>query len=778
MKNRILIIDQKKDYGNKYVKEINEAGCELEITARLNEAFKYLQENPVEVIIIRDSYLPAPGSKNHNKLKSYSENSFLIIINTGEKSFHLSDYMMLSADHSLAREQVLDNPAGLCGLLEDINAFAPIKLLVITKSADIKKLIQESWSAERGEIEHEFETSVTESMERIVAGEFDLILIDSNFHGRVPALELLGLIKEDPEVDVPMLLIYEETEPAEIRNAFLAGVKDVILLDDLADGKIDIAELVLKSVKQYRKGRLLSDMRLTTTKNLKSDENAAETSGKANQNIFEHIFDNAVSAIFVLNEKGEILKYNDMAVELFGLKKNDNDVGKLLTKYFDPDDDGTEKLKKCFSGDCSKPVDIYTTGIHADMTVFPAELTISGFSDGGDAKYILFVRDITEKDKRENEVKQQNKELFLLYHISQEIRKEYELSNILYIILEQSLDFSQSDFGAIYLLDRDYLNLEATIKHAEREFEPEAKLKIKQADYTLQVRKNADIDSDGFRSSISLPIISREKIVGVLKAYSSKIEHFEGWRVRLLETLCNQIGIIIENAQLLKRIEARGQMLQELSDKLIKVQEDERKHLSQELHDGIGQSMSLIKIYLQMIMKSLVPRDDEKNRQFDNIIRLLDDTISAVRDMATRMHPMMLDDLGLVAAAKWYLNTYIKEHPIEINFKHPSVLPELDPDARLVIFRVLTEAVHNSLKYSNADRIDITLRKLKNKIALNIKDNGIGFDTEGIYNQSRLPGIGLLAMRERAASVEGICQILSSEGSGCEIKLEVPLGGK
>jgi signal transduction histidine kinase len=138
---------------------------------------------------------------------------------------------------------------------------------------------------------------------------------------------------------------------------------------------------------------------------------------------------------------------------------------------------------------------------------------------------------------------------------------------------------------------------------------------------------------------------------------------------------------------------------------------------------------------------------------------------------------MVLDDLGLISAVKWYLSTFMKDSEIDFKFKHPGIFPSLDPEKRLVMFRVLTEAVHNAVKYSSATQITIELKRIgKKKIGLSVKDNGKGFDFEDVYNKSKsLPGIGLLAMNERASHINADCEILTAEGKGCLVKLTVPM---
>jgi two-component system sensor histidine kinase DegS len=167
----------------------------------------------------------------------------------------------------------------------------------------------------------------------------------------------------------------------------------------------------------------------------------------------------------------------------------------------------------------------------------------------------------------------------------------------------------------------------------------------------------------------------------------------------------------------------------------------------------------------------------EKESEFKNILNLLNDTINATRDLATRIHPTVLDDLGLISGVEWFISTFPKDTPVKFQFTHPSVFPKVDEEKRLSIFRILTEAVSNAVKHSEAKMIKISFEKAgRNKINVRVIDDGKGFNLENIYKSGKMgTGIGLLAIKERAAHINAECEIISDTGKGCEVKLTVPL---
>jgi signal transduction histidine kinase len=203
---------------------------------------------------------------------------------------------------------------------------------------------------------------------------------------------------------------------------------------------------------------------------------------------------------------------------------------------------------------------------------------------------------------------------------------------------------------------------------------------------------------------------------------------------------------------------ARGE-LSRLSALLVRAQEEERRRLSRELHDEIGQSMSAILMELHRLESS--PPDPETRRQrFASLRGLAERTVAMVRNMALLLRPSMLDDLGLVAALRWQAKEVSRRTGIRVRVSAEEI-PEDPPEPiRTCLYRVAQEALHNCARHSGASLARVVVRQSPNILCLSIEDDGIGFEA-GLEK-----GLGLLGMEERVESLGGIFSIESQPGVG------------
>ncbi len=200
--------------------------------------------------------------------------------------------------------------------------------------------------------------------------------------------------------------------------------------------------------------------------------------------------------------------------------------------------------------------------------------------------------------------------------------------------------------------------------------------------------------------------------------------------------------------------------LRELSRRLLRVQEEERRALARELHDEVGQLLGAIKLNL----KALSPGSDEKNAaRIHDGLEIVDATIAQIRDRALDLRPALLDDLGLAAALDWLCSQQAKRSGIPISLL-ASPLPTLPPDLATAIYRIVQEGITNTLKHAAANHIEVTLQADDEGIDVSIFDNGHGFD-----NNVVAPGVGLPGMRERVETLGGRLGISSTVDGGTRI---------
>jgi signal transduction histidine kinase len=214
--------------------------------------------------------------------------------------------------------------------------------------------------------------------------------------------------------------------------------------------------------------------------------------------------------------------------------------------------------------------------------------------------------------------------------------------------------------------------------------------------------------------------------------------------------------------------DARGQ-LKDLSAKLVQAQETERRALSRELHDEVGQSLSAVLVELRNLSATLKVRSDEQSRSHAETIKgLVENTVRVVRNMALLLRPSMLDDLGLIPALKWQAREVSKQTAMDVSVATELESGDLPDEYKTCIYRVVQEALHNCARHSHAATVRIRVEQLPDRLKLVIQDDGQGFDV------GHTKGLGLLGIHERVARLEGKCVIHSSPGSGTELLVELP----
>ncbi len=188
---------------------------------------------------------------------------------------------------------------------------------------------------------------------------------------------------------------------------------------------------------------------------------------------------------------------------------------------------------------------------------------------------------------------------------------------------------------------------------------------------------------------------------------------------------------------------ARAQ-LTDLSAKLVQAQETERRALSRELHDEVGQSLSAVLIELRNLSAGLGMRNAEQSRaQVEEIKSLVESTIGWFRNMALLLRPSMLDDLGLIPALRWQAREISKRTSMDVIVTAELTSDDLPDDYKTCIYRVVQEALHNCARHSNAGTVRVRVQQAGGRITLSIQDDGLGFDT------AQMKGLGLLRIQEQ-----------------------------
>jgi signal transduction histidine kinase len=210
--------------------------------------------------------------------------------------------------------------------------------------------------------------------------------------------------------------------------------------------------------------------------------------------------------------------------------------------------------------------------------------------------------------------------------------------------------------------------------------------------------------------------------------------------------------------------------LKQLSARLVEAQENERRSISRELHDEVGQALTGIRVELANLSRTIRSKEvDGLEVKVDEIKEMVEDSVGVVRNMALLLRPSMLDDLGLVPALQWQAREVSKRTGVRVKVAAEGVSEDLPEEHKTCIYRIVQEALHNCVQHSEARMVRVTVQQEPSRILLAIQDDGKGFDVQ----QER--GMGLLGMQERVSHLGGTFSVESLPGSGAILCIVLPL---
>ena len=286
----------------------------------------------------------------------------------------------------------------------------------------------------------------------------------------------------------------------------------------------------------------------------------------------------------------------------------------------------------------------------------------------------------------------------------------------------------------------------------------------------------AALASSGVRAVVSAPLMASGDVFGALHVASDKPASYSARHVAIVEEVSTSVALAIHNARLRETLNKNSQQLQLLSARLIDAQETERKRLSHELHDEMGQILTAISLNLAAIERKLPPDGNDNLRaQLADANAFVAGLTNQVRSLSLELRPAMLLDLGLTSTLRWYVANYTRRRDMQIRFK-TDVLPEhLAENVEITAYRVVQEALTNANRHSGASKVDLRISRGNGTIQIVIEDNGCGFDPDSVGAGEVIgSGVGLVMMRERISTINGRLDIRSRPGEGTRITAEIP----
>ncbi len=225
-----------------------------------------------------------------------------------------------------------------------------------------------------------------------------------------------------------------------------------------------------------------------------------------------------------------------------------------------------------------------------------------------------------------------------------------------------------------------------------------------------------------------------------------------------------------------EELETSYRAIRKLTAHLQNIREEERTHIAREIHDELGQQLTVLKMDVSWINKKISSTADDSTREkMKELLEMLDDTVRTVRRISSELRPSLLDDLGLMAAMEWQLNEFEKRSGIKTKLEAPEKEIKLSNPLKTALFRIFQESLTNVARHSSAQKMVVSLSQTDDHFVLSIIDDGMGFDKEKIADKRTL---GILGMKERSTMIGGTYEIISYPGKGTRVSVSVPLDAK
>jgi len=268
--------------------------------------------------------------------------------------------------------------------------------------------------------------------------------------------------------------------------------------------------------------------------------------------------------------------------------------------------------------------------------------------------------------------------------------------------------------------------------------------------------------------TVRSPVWAQDEIGKVQAAFNTMVNSLQQSRDALMKNQQELELLNAENNRLITETRQKEAELRLALKRAVDSQEEERKRISRELHDEIGQALTSILIRL----KSLQDVTDLEviTDRINGIRYLASQAIEEMRRLSMDLRPAALDNLGIIPALRWYIGQSMEQNQIEIQFIAPERMERLPPEVEIVLYRVAQEGLNNAMRHSQAKRIEVKLDLTPRFIWLSISDNGQGFDADTLHR-----GLGLVGVRERVELLKGQCRIDTQRGKGTRLWIEIPL---
>jgi len=275
-------------------------------------------------------------------------------------------------------------------------------------------------------------------------------------------------------------------------------------------------------------------------------------------------------------------------------------------------------------------------------------------------------------------------------------------------------------------------------------------------------------------SHITIPLSARDQQLGVINLLCENEIVINPEDMDLLTSIGSQISEIVSNAWLHLKLVEKEASRQLLLKSLVEAQEEERRRLARELHDGAGQTLTSLLVRLKMIEnKAILPQVKSDLQLMQSLVS---DTIEQIRTLAHQLRPAALEEFGLPVALEALVEDMVNQENLQASCDCRVTRNEIPNEIEAVLYRIAQEGLTNVVRHSQASHLNLIVEKNGQDFLLTIEDDGIGFDPTALGTKSGKRHLGLISMKERAEMLGGGFDVYTAPSKGTLIRVSIPTG--
>jgi PAS domain S-box-containing protein len=494
------------------------------------------------------------------------------------------------------------------------------------------------------------------------------------------------------------------------------------------------------TVVEYEGKPCLLGMGIDITERKKAEEKLRESEER-----YRSLIEQASDAIMITDQKGNFIDVNSSMCSLFSYTK-DELLQKNVSAVIDPEQLKTDPIQ----------FDVILSGrsmlrerrmMRKDGTIVEVEANVKQLPDG---RILAIARDISERKKAEQAIRTSEETRRLIMNSALDAIVCMDTAGIITVWTPQA----EKIFG--------WKGQEVIGKHLSETIIP------------IQYREKHKQGLQHYLKTREGPVINR---LIEITALNKKGEEFPvelsitSIRQEGIEFFCGFLRDITERKKAQNELEQSYNAIRHLTDHLQHIREEERIHIAREIHDELGQQLTVMKMDLSWLNKKMLPDDELVKQKLKGLAEMLDGTVKTVRRISSELRPSLLDDMGLIAAMEWQLKEFEERSGIKTSLSAPGMEKQLPDSVKTGLFRIFQESLTNVARHADAKKVKVNLQHTGSKIVLSIEDDGKGYDKKKTAGKRTL---GILGMRERTLMMGGEYEIKSSPGKGTTVLVAIP----